>query len=142
MAPRYLPLEDPGEQVCAALRRAAGHGARMVSVCTGAFALAAAGLLDHRRAVTHWQYAGQLAARHPAVKVDPDVLPLTCASTWPATPAPPPPPTGLRTRAGRPRPAGQDPEQTRPACHWPPPRPAPEHGLVHGGAIGWLVPGA
>jgi len=46
----------------------------MVSVCTGAFALAAAGLLDHRRATTHWQYAGQLAARHPAVKVDPDVL--------------------------------------------------------------------
>jgi transcriptional regulator GlxA family with amidase domain len=60
--------------VCAALRQAAERGARMVSVCTGAFALAAAGLLDHRRATTHWQYAGQLAARYPAVKVDPDVL--------------------------------------------------------------------
>ena len=46
----------------------------MVSVCTGAFALAAAGLLDHRRATTHWQYAGDLGARFPAVKVDPDVL--------------------------------------------------------------------
>ena len=43
-------------------------------MCTGAFALAAAGLLDHRRAATHWQYADQLAARYPAVKVDPDVL--------------------------------------------------------------------
>jgi transcriptional regulator GlxA family with amidase domain len=74
VVPGYLPLEDPGERVCSALRRAAARGARMVSVCTGAFALAAAGLLDHRRATTHWQYAGQLAARYPAVKVDPDVL--------------------------------------------------------------------
>jgi transcriptional regulator GlxA family with amidase domain len=74
VVPGYLPLDDPGERVCTALRRAADRGARMVSVCTGAFALAAAGLLDHRRATTHWQYAGQLAARYPAVKVDPDVL--------------------------------------------------------------------
>ncbi len=51
-----------------------GRGARIVSVCTGAFALAAAGLLDHLRATTHWQYAAELAARYPAVKVDPDVL--------------------------------------------------------------------
>jgi AraC family transcriptional activator FtrA len=74
VVPGYLPLEDPGEQVCSALREAAARGARMVSVCTGAFALAAAGLLDHRRAATHWQFADQLAARFPAVKVDPDVL--------------------------------------------------------------------
>ena len=74
VVPGYLPLEDPGEQVCSALRQAAARGARVVSVCTGAFALAAAGLLDHRRAATHWQYAGELAARYPAVKVDPDVL--------------------------------------------------------------------
>jgi transcriptional regulator GlxA family with amidase domain len=74
VVPGYVPLEDPGERVCAALRAAAERGARMVSVCTGAFALAAAGLLDHRRATTHWQYAEQLAARYPAVKVDPDVL--------------------------------------------------------------------
>src|ERR1700689_1003601 len=74
VVPGYLPLDDPGERVCAALRQAAARGARIVSVCTGAFALAAAGLLDHRRATTHWQYAGQLAARYPAVKVDPDVL--------------------------------------------------------------------
>ena len=74
VVPGYLPLGDPGERVCSALRRAADRGARMVSVCTGAFALAAAGLLDHRRAATHWQYADQLAAGYPAVKVDPDVL--------------------------------------------------------------------
>jgi transcriptional regulator GlxA family with amidase domain len=74
VVPGYLPLDDPGERVCSALRQAAAQGARMVSVCTGAFALAAAGLLDHRRAATHWQYASELAARHPAVKVDPDVL--------------------------------------------------------------------
>ncbi len=74
VVPGYMPLDDPGEEVGAALRQAAGRGTRVVSVCTGAFALAAAGLLDHRRAATHWQYAGQLAARYPAVRVDPDVL--------------------------------------------------------------------
>jgi transcriptional regulator GlxA family with amidase domain len=74
VVPGYLPLDDPDERVCSALRAAAARGARMVSVCTGAFALAAAGLLDHCRATTHWQYAGDLAARHPAVKVDPNVL--------------------------------------------------------------------
>ena len=74
VVPGYMPLDDPGEEVGAALRQAAARGTRVVSVCTGAFALAAAGLLDHRRAATHWRYAGQLAARYPAVKVDPDVL--------------------------------------------------------------------
>jgi transcriptional regulator GlxA family with amidase domain len=74
VVPGYLPLDDPGDEVGAALRLAAARGARVVSVCTGAFALAAAGLLDHRRAATHWQYAGQLSARYPEVKVDPDVL--------------------------------------------------------------------
>ncbi|MFB6630116.1 helix-turn-helix domain-containing protein [Streptomyces sp. NPDC056362] len=65
--------EVPAELV-AALRAAAASGARMVSLCTGAFALAAAGLLDGRRATAHWQHTGQLAARHPGVLVDDSVL--------------------------------------------------------------------
>lgn len=57
-----------------ALREAAASGARMVSLCTGAFALAAAGLLDGRRATAHWQHTAELAARHPSVTVDDSVL--------------------------------------------------------------------
>jgi len=57
-----------------ALRAAAGRGARVASICTGAFVLAAAGLLDGRRATTHWRYAARLAREFPRVTVDPDVL--------------------------------------------------------------------
>ncbi|WP_144125165.1 helix-turn-helix domain-containing protein [Catellatospora sichuanensis] len=57
-----------------ALRTAAARGARMVSICSGAFALAAAGLLDGRAATTHWKYAPLLRERHPLVEVTPDVL--------------------------------------------------------------------
>ncbi|WP_406447404.1 helix-turn-helix domain-containing protein [Streptomyces sp. NBC_00876] len=60
--------------VVAAVRRAHGHGARIVSICSGAFVLAAAGLLDGRRAATHWARAAELAARFPLVDVDPGVL--------------------------------------------------------------------
>jgi transcriptional regulator GlxA family with amidase domain len=58
----------------AALRRAYDAGARMVSLCTGAFALAEAGLLDGRRATAHWMHAAQLAERYPKVQVDASVL--------------------------------------------------------------------
>jgi AraC family transcriptional regulator, transcriptional activator FtrA len=57
-----------------ALRAAHARGARLVSVCSGAFALAATGLLDGKRATTHWMYAEELAERHPRISVDPAVL--------------------------------------------------------------------
>ena len=56
------------------LKVRAGAARRTASVCTGAFLLAAAGLLDHRRAVTHWEYCDELSRRHPAVTVEPDPI--------------------------------------------------------------------
>ena len=64
-----VPAELPG-----VLRQARARGSRIVSLCTGAFALGAAGLLDGRRATTHWEECALLARRYPAAKVDPDVL--------------------------------------------------------------------
>ena len=75
VVPGYQPaLRELGEDVLFALRSASERGARMVSICTGAFALAAAGLLDGRRATTHWQSAADLAHAYPNVWVDSDVL--------------------------------------------------------------------
>jgi transcriptional regulator GlxA family with amidase domain len=71
IVPAYLSVfSPPPAEALAALRAAAGRGARVISVCTGAFALAHAGLLDGRRATTHWAFADGLAARFPAVEVD------------------------------------------------------------------------
>ncbi|MEL6570264.1 MAG: transcriptional regulator FtrA [Pseudomonadota bacterium] len=56
------------------LRRAHANGARIASICSGVFVLAAAGLLQSNRATTHWRYTETLAARHPDITVDPDVL--------------------------------------------------------------------
>jgi transcriptional regulator GlxA family with amidase domain len=64
----------PAEEVLDALRRAHARGARLLTVCSGAFALAHAGLLDGRRATTHWKYADQLAEQFPRIDVDPNVL--------------------------------------------------------------------
>lgn len=61
-------------QLLDALCRAHHRGARVVSLCTGAFILAAAGLLDGRPATTHWAECAELARLHPKVQVDPDVL--------------------------------------------------------------------
>ncbi|MCM6761783.1 helix-turn-helix domain-containing protein [Rathayibacter sp. ZW T2_19] len=68
------PLGPVDERVLALLRRAHERGAWILSVCSGAFVLAQAGLLDGRRATTHWMHAQELAERFPAVRVDPDVL--------------------------------------------------------------------
>ncbi|GAA4603773.1 helix-turn-helix domain-containing protein [Actinoallomurus liliacearum] len=65
---------DPPADLVDAIRAAHEAGARVASLCTGAFVLAAAGLLDGRRATTHWAHTQVLAARHPRVEVDPDVL--------------------------------------------------------------------
>jgi AraC family transcriptional regulator, transcriptional activator FtrA len=69
---------DPAAPVPAhltdAIRAAYHRGARIVSFCSGAFVLAAAGLLDGRRATTHWKHAARLAALYPAIQVDPGVL--------------------------------------------------------------------
>jgi transcriptional regulator GlxA family with amidase domain len=62
------------EAVLEAVRRAHARGARVMSLCTGSFALAEAGLLDGRRATTHWMYTDRLAAMFPKARIDPDVL--------------------------------------------------------------------
>jgi AraC family transcriptional regulator, transcriptional activator FtrA len=72
-----LPAEDPDRQpgaVLAALRLARSRGQRILSLCTGAFVLAAAGLLDGHPATTHWSECAELARRYPRVRVDPGVL--------------------------------------------------------------------
>ncbi|GAB2733638.1 GlxA family transcriptional regulator [Arthrobacter bambusae] len=68
-----LPSWDPEVQVSSelvdAIRMAHGSGSRVVSLCLGAFLLAATGLLDGREAVTHWGYSGKLQQRYPALRV-------------------------------------------------------------------------
>ncbi|WP_371402379.1 helix-turn-helix domain-containing protein [Kribbella sp. NBC_00662] len=66
--------EPPSPELVAAVLSAYESGARIASLCTGAFVLGAAGLLDGRRATTHWGHTDALAARYPKATVDPDVL--------------------------------------------------------------------
>jgi len=66
--------EEPPANLLQALRDASAKGARIASICSGVFVLAAAGLLDGKRATTHWRYAAALSTRFPEVDVQPDVL--------------------------------------------------------------------
>jgi len=68
------PAEPPPEPLLAALRAAHSRGARVAGLCSGAFVLGAAGLLDGRPATTHWALAGQLAEMYPKAQVRPDQL--------------------------------------------------------------------
>ena len=108
-----LPVPSPSPALVAALRAAARRGALVAGLCTGAFALAAVGLLDGRRATTHWAYADLLAQTYPQVPVEPDSLLVidgnvatsagssgrsTCASPCCARPTAPRWPTGWPAR--------------------------------------------
>jgi AraC family transcriptional activator FtrA len=68
------PTNPVPVELTAALRAAHEAGVRIVSICTGAFVLAAAGLLDGKRATTHWRYAHVLQTMYPRIDVDPSVL--------------------------------------------------------------------
>ena len=73
--PGWCDLDGrPPEVLLKAVRAAYARGARLVTICSGVFVLAAAGLLDGKRATTHWRYAERLQARYPKVRVEPDVL--------------------------------------------------------------------
>lgn len=69
-------------ELLAQVRRLAGESRRVTSVCSGAFLLAAVGLLDGRRATTHWQWCDLLAETYPAVRVDPDPIFVQDGNVW------------------------------------------------------------
>ncbi|MFJ4688979.1 GlxA family transcriptional regulator [Streptomyces sp. NPDC088789] len=73
--PGWLPVEAPlSDAVCEALLRAHARGARLVTICSGVFALARTGLLDGRSATTHWSYAERVRREFPRVRVEADRL--------------------------------------------------------------------
>lgn len=75
LIPAWRDVDElPPEPMLEALRRARAGGAELLSICTGTFVLAAAGLLDGRRATTHWMHVEQLRRRYPAIEIVPEVL--------------------------------------------------------------------
>lgn len=75
IVPGVADLDRPvRRELVQALRAAAARGARLASICSGAFVLAATGLLAGKRATTHWLAAAELARRYPSIEVDPNVL--------------------------------------------------------------------
>lgn len=70
------------EGVAAYLRRAAGRVRRVASICTGAFTLAQAGVLDGRRATTHWRFAREMSDQYPEVKVEEDRIYIADGNVW------------------------------------------------------------
>ncbi|HTD13342.1 MAG TPA: transcriptional regulator FtrA [Steroidobacteraceae bacterium] len=75
MIPGWQGIDVPvPAQVIEALCKAHSRGARLLSICSGSFVLAATGLLDGKRATTHWRYADELQRRYPRIQVDPNVL--------------------------------------------------------------------
>jgi transcriptional regulator GlxA family with amidase domain len=74
VVPASIDRMDCPEPILELLRETVDRGAKVMSVCSGAFALGAAGLLDGRDCTTHWRYATELAAAYPAARVNPNVL--------------------------------------------------------------------
>ncbi|MGJ7609402.1 MULTISPECIES: GlxA family transcriptional regulator [unclassified Variovorax] len=77
-----LTIEPTSEKMCRFLRAGLRHARRVASICTGAFGLADAGLLDGRRATTHWAFAQELQKRHPAIEVQPDRIFINDGPVW------------------------------------------------------------
>jgi transcriptional regulator GlxA family with amidase domain len=74
LVPGWDSTDEPSEALLAALRRAYDRGVTIASLCTGAYVLAAAGLLDGCRATTHWRHVDELTRRFPLVAFEPEVL--------------------------------------------------------------------
>ena len=75
VVPGWRGLDEPvPDALCQALRAAHARGCQLLSICSGVFVLAASGLLDGRKATTHWRYTQALKARYPAITVVEDVL--------------------------------------------------------------------
>jgi transcriptional regulator GlxA family with amidase domain len=77
-----LTIEPTSAVLCKMLRAGQRSSRRLASICTGAFGLADAGLLDGRRVTTHWAFAQELQKRHPLAKVQPDRIFINDGSLW------------------------------------------------------------